>query len=228
LFDFSSGLLLRNRHPISFFTMGFYFKRIPKLADVLIPQITWRLPNTEKKIFLTFDDGVSDATPVTLHILNDKKIPATFFMLGCNAKAYPSLVADVAAAGHAIGNHGYSHTTGLSADEICREVLETADILGNAASTENFFRFPFGKFTPASLKAVRGLGFRIIGWSVMAGDFDPRRATSDMLKTLMSVRSGDILVLHDSLKCKTQLKTILPTFIDFAKAKGFTFSRIDR
>ena len=63
-----------------------------------------------KRVFLTFDDGPSEAvTPKILEILDKYDIKATFFVLGCNAKAHPEIVKQAYEAGHYIANHGYSH-----------------------------------------------------------------------------------------------------------------------
>ncbi|HSS14591.1 MAG TPA: polysaccharide deacetylase family protein, partial [Rhizomicrobium sp.] len=62
------------------------------------------------KLALTFDDGPDpDWTPAILDILKQKKVPATFFMIGSNMEAHPGLVQRVLAEGHEIGNHTYTH-----------------------------------------------------------------------------------------------------------------------
>src|SRR4051794_7187068 len=61
-----------------------------------------------KNVALTFDDGPSPRwTPQVLNILKANHVHATFFMIGQNARAYPSLVRRVVAEGHTVGNHSY-------------------------------------------------------------------------------------------------------------------------
>src|SRR5258708_20122086 len=63
-----------------------------------------------KKLALTFDDGPDpEWTPAILAILKEKKVPATFFMIGSAMEAHPGLVQRVLAAGHEAGNHPYTH-----------------------------------------------------------------------------------------------------------------------
>src|SRR5690242_5558762 len=55
---------------------------------------------------LTFDDGPNPAvTPRLLDLLDRYDARATFFLIGRHVRACPALAADVAARGHAIGNH---------------------------------------------------------------------------------------------------------------------------
>ena len=44
-----------------------------------------------------------------LALLAEHNVRATFFVLGCVAEALPGLVPQIAAAGHEIASHGYSH-----------------------------------------------------------------------------------------------------------------------
>src|SRR6266481_4177558 len=63
-----------------------------------------------KACALTFDDGPNPrATPQLLALLEKHRVPATFFVLGKYVKQYPALTAEILAAGHAVGNHTYSH-----------------------------------------------------------------------------------------------------------------------
>ena len=66
-------------------------------------------PN-EKYIALTFDDGPnSNVTPQVLEALAEHDAKATFFMLGSQATANPSMAKEIAMAGHEIGNHTNLH-----------------------------------------------------------------------------------------------------------------------
>ena len=59
---------------------------------------------------LTFDDGPwLNNTPVVLKALADQCVKATFFPIGKHATYYPEILKQVAAAGHTIGSHTWSH-----------------------------------------------------------------------------------------------------------------------
>src|ERR1039457_54540 len=47
--------------------------------------------------------------PRLLDLLARRNVRATFFLVGSRAQAEPSLVRQIAAAGHLIGNHSWSH-----------------------------------------------------------------------------------------------------------------------
>src|SRR4051794_23279220 len=68
----------------------------------------------EAAVALTFDDGPHAAgTPATLEALREANVRATFFLVGEQVERYPSLAAEIAAAGHAIGVHCQRHRNQL-------------------------------------------------------------------------------------------------------------------
>ena len=53
-------------------------------------ELVHRVETTEKVVALTFDDGPDPAgTQQTLDILNEKQVPATFFLMGRDLQKYP-------------------------------------------------------------------------------------------------------------------------------------------
>ena len=62
----------------------------------------------EKTVYLTFDDGPSEMTPLILDILEDYQVRATFFVTGINPGC-AGYIRDAYEAGHTIGMHTYSH-----------------------------------------------------------------------------------------------------------------------
>jgi peptidoglycan/xylan/chitin deacetylase (PgdA/CDA1 family) len=69
----------------------------------------WRGPRDRRALALTFDDGPGESTPEILEILAEHAVPATFFQCGANVDRLPEIAFEVAARGHEIGNHSYSH-----------------------------------------------------------------------------------------------------------------------
>src|SRR5215472_3734031 len=70
---------------------------------------SWRGTSARRTLALTFDDGPSEDTPRLLEILDRHRVPATFFQIGLNVQRLPGIARAVSGAGHAIGNHTYSH-----------------------------------------------------------------------------------------------------------------------
>ena len=68
-------------------------------VDDLIPETGW--PQLESR--------VTANTFKILDTLSQKKVQATFFVLGFVAERYPDLISEIEKAGHEIATHGYSH-----------------------------------------------------------------------------------------------------------------------
>src|ERR1700679_239695 len=81
---------------------------VSKNSQLFGPSV-YRGPGTRKSIALTFDDGPSESTPDLLEYLEQEGVVATFFQCGMHVKRLPHIAGQVAAAGHEIGNHSYSH-----------------------------------------------------------------------------------------------------------------------
>jgi peptidoglycan/xylan/chitin deacetylase (PgdA/CDA1 family) len=91
------------------------FFRAPFFLPWLYPSLIWRIPSTEKEIYLTFDDGpVPGPTDFVLETLKKYNCKATFFCIGDNVRKQPDVFKRVVDSGHAIGNHTFNHLKGWS------------------------------------------------------------------------------------------------------------------
>lgn len=74
----------------------------------------WRIPQKEKCVYLTFDDGpIPEITPWVLDVLDCYKVKATFFCVGDNVRKYPDIYRMVLERGHDVGNHTFNHIQGV-------------------------------------------------------------------------------------------------------------------
>ena len=135
-------------------------------------------PRRPGELALTFDDGPNPVwTPQFLEILAGYEVRATFFLLGNRAQVEPELVRRIAAGGHLIGNHSWSHSNlALTGRARIREELYSTNaqleqITGAAVRS---FRPPFGARRPAALAIARELGLVPVLWNAMTSDWsDP-------------------------------------------------------
>lgn len=132
-------------------------------------------PGRPGELALTFDDGPNPAwTPPLLDMLDSLDVRATFFMLGSHAQAEPELVRRVAAAGHLVGNHSWSHPNlaRSGAARIREELRQTQDTLEQITGAPvAFFRPPFGARRPVVFRIARELGLAPVLWNVMTSDW---------------------------------------------------------
>jgi peptidoglycan/xylan/chitin deacetylase (PgdA/CDA1 family) len=190
------------------------------------PRYVWEIPNSEKKVFLTFDDGPTpEITEWTLSQLKQYNAKATFFCIGNNIEQHPQLFHKVTAAGHAIGNHTFDHLKGWkTATENYLQNIKQCDNSIRKLHVENckLFRPPYGRIKKSQAKPLLEAGYKIIMWDILSADFDQAINPEKCLENVLSnVRSGSIIVFHDSVKAFRNLEYALPKTLAFLKEKGF-------
>lgn len=162
----------------------------------------YRVPTQEKLVALTFDDGPSDVwTPRILDELKKAQVKATFFMLGKHVAEYPDIARRVAAEGHEIENHSFSHHVLFyyTTDELEKEIKQTEKIIKDTTGkTTKYFRPPKAWITPDEKKKLEELGYRVVLWSLNSKDWVTFHDKQIRYYILHNVRPGDIILFHDS------------------------------
>ena len=183
--------------------------------------------NNCMKIALTFDDGPHPRyTPLILEILDEYGIKATFFTVGINAHYYPDTLRMVAARGHEIGNHTYSHPRVGHMDQnkleneiyLCEETIyEITDC------KTKLFRPPEGMIDSGILNVLQGLDYRVILWDIDTRDWahtSPKEIAENVINT---VSSGDIILMHDYIGVNSPTCDAMRIFIPELIEKGYRF-----
>ena len=134
-------------------------------------------PHAPGEIFLSFDDGPNPlVTPRLLDVLSRRGVRATFFLIGRYVRTEGPLVRAIAARGHALGNHTFTHPKlGLRSARRIREELgaSSAAIEDATGAPVRLFRPPHGERRPAVIRIAHELGMRTMMWNVMVGDWQP-------------------------------------------------------
>ncbi|MFO7721412.1 MAG: polysaccharide deacetylase family protein [Gillisia sp.] len=211
-----------------------YLKKISAIGKLLYPSLLWKLPSKQKILYLTFDDGPNpEITPWVLKTLKEFHAQATFFCVGENVTKHPDIFQQILFEGHHVGNHTYNHLKGWETSEnVYLENVHLAEeaILKHSKSLTNFnnlFRPPYGKILPGQIKKLQKLGYKIVMWDVISGDFDAKLSAEDCYQNVIkNCSSGSIVVFHDSIKAEKRLKEILPVILKYYKEKGFEFRTI--
>jgi peptidoglycan-N-acetylglucosamine deacetylase len=206
-----------------------------------------------KTLALTFDDGPAEVTSELSTYLKSEGIAATFFVNGANVPGFETVLQQVIADGHLVGNHTQTHAalTGLASVDVVREVEQT-DALIKTLVPENklFFRPPFGDFNPAVQQALASSAMNKyqgpIGWDIgdhlgadSGADWDcwstddgttatVEECGSLYLKEIRAKAKG-IVLLHDGPPGGEGAQTLamVKQMVPVLKKEGYSFARID-
>jgi peptidoglycan/xylan/chitin deacetylase (PgdA/CDA1 family) len=216
--------------------MNLYWIKTSPIIKKIFSNYVWDIPNTENKIYLTFDDGPTpEITEWVLQELEKHNAKATFFCIGNNIEKHPEIFEKVIIKGHSIGNHTFNHLNGwkTSTDEYLENSIQWSVVSDQSpnfqlpASNFQLFRPPYGKIKLSQSKKLRQIGFKIIMWDVLSADYDTSISAAKCLENvLQNVTAGSIIVFHDSVKAFPHLEYTLPKALKYWAEKGFMFEVI--
>ncbi|MEQ4719730.1 polysaccharide deacetylase family protein [Nonomuraea sp. B19D2] len=189
------------------------FAQTPKKAPVDCEQV--------KCIALTFDDGPSKYAGTLLDTLKKYDAKATFFLEGQYVKSRPAFVKRMAAEGHELGNHSYSHPdfTKAEAGEIRNEIKKTQDAVKKAAGVEpKLLRPPYGLADLQVSDIATEFGMPMILWTGGSEDWKSRNVEAIKKKTMEVAQPGGIILMHDWVK---QTEDAMPAIIKSLQKKGY-------
>src|SRR5450631_3111875 len=190
-----------------------HFKQLDFLAD--------------KEVVLTFDDGPWPVnTPSVLKALEDECTKAIFFPIGKHATYHPEILRQVAAAGHTVGAHTWSHanlntrkiTDQQAKDEIEKGFSAVKQALGAAPSP--FFRFPELQHGAAAMAWLGSRNVAIFSCDADSFDFRAKDATQiiNTVMTKLDKQGKGIILMHDFQKHTGEA---LPALLRRLKAGGY-------
>lgn len=202
-----------------------YLVKSPFFLKKYYSNFVWKIPTTEKIIYLTFDDGPTpEITEWTLTTLKKFNAKATFFCIGANVVKYPEIFQQIISDGHAIGNHTHQHVNGWHTDKEAyfRNIKKCEEVVKS-----NLFRPPYGRIKKSQYKLIKE-DYKVIMWDVLSGDFDPKTTPQKCLHNVKNnTTEGSVVVFHDSLKAADNLKYTLPKVLEYFTEKGYKFEKLE-
>lgn len=185
----------------------------------------------KQQIALTFDDGPGGTfTTKVLEVLDQHQVKATFFMNGDQVMIRPQIAKEVAAKGHEIADHTYSHanfyayfkkngmekTREKALDEMKKSKAAIEKHLG---VTPKLCRMPNGFHKPWMKEVAKEQGYALVNWTFGEDwlNIPQEKMTADYLK---HVRPGAILLFHDGGNRREKTVAMLPLIIEEAKKKN--------
>ena len=188
-----------------------------------------------RTVALTFDDGPGEFTQQVLDILREKQVRATFFVLGGQVAQQPETLKAIAAAGHMIGNHTWSHhmpkpSVGWKASTLTSEIDRTDRAIREAIGQEACLFRPPGGVVKGARSVSRHASMSIVMWSVDTRDWSGQRATRPAFADSVRKRAKQglkeehpLVLMHDGGGYRGWTVAALPGIIDDYRAAGYQF-----
>ncbi|MGE5587666.1 MAG: polysaccharide deacetylase family protein [Clostridia bacterium] len=178
------------------------------------------------RIALTFDDGPDAVyTKKILSVLDRYGVKATFFLIGSQVERHPAVVREVAAAGHELGNHGYSHSrlTTLPPEAVRREISKTQEAVKAAANvTPKWFRPAYGSYDEEIRRIAKDEGATTVLWTLNPDDWQNPGQSAIVQRVTSAAADGAIVLLH----VREQTARALPGLIEELRSQGFELVRL--
>lgn len=215
---------------VAFAVIWFVYERSGTVSAFAIGDTA--MPQINKVVYLTFDDGPSDrVTPEILDVLDEENVKATFFIIGRQAERRDYLIKREKDSGHTVAVHSYTHDykeiyrspESLIADmDKCNDVIESI-----TGTRSDLYRFPGGSFglSDKFTEAVSEHGMRYIDWNASTRDAELSGDAMQLYNSAIATSAGCnnvVLLSHDSTH-KTNTAEATRMLIRYYRANGYTF-----
>ena len=181
-----------------------------------------------------FDCGYENGnTPAILDALQKHQAPAAFFVVGNFLSDQPDLVKRMAAEGHIVGNHTWSHPdmSKISTQEAFSEELNRVSALYQETTSQEmvkYYRPPQGKYSTQNLQMAKDLGYQTFFWSLAYVDWyqDQQPTHEEAFKKLTGrIHPGAIVLLHNTSSTNAE---ILDELLTKWEEMGYSFGSLDQ
>jgi len=206
-----------------------------EVADLVaaFPGRVIRYGATDRRVVaLTFDDGPDDRyTPAILDILNEERVPGTFFINGVRAERSAGVLRRIVKEGHTLASHGWAHArySALTEDGIRADLNRNKALIKELGGDTELFRPPYGALDMLAAEVVVNQGYRIVLWSIDTRDWMGRSTDEIVTTVLEEVHPGAIILQHSAGGADMDLSgtvEALPIIIRELRTLGYDFVSI--
>lgn len=198
-----------------------------KVSGYFFPEISTSIQSEEApRIALTFDDGPNSRyTPLLLDGLRERKIHASFFLIGENIEGNEEILQQMQRDGHLIGNHTWDHVqlNKIPEQKARMEIEKTNNRIYEATGVyPSYVRPPFGAWIKDMELSVTMLP---VFWDVDTLDWKSQNISSILSIAEKEVHDGSIILMHDGYQ--TSVDAALK-IVDLFSEKGYVFVTADQ
>jgi peptidoglycan-N-acetylglucosamine deacetylase len=184
------------------------------------------IPTAQRAVAITFDDGPNPVyTPQVLEIFSEAQGKATFFMIGEQMRNYPEVVKQVAAGGHEVGNHTYTHPklSQLNTAECLEEIEQTEKVIEELTGRKPvIFRPPYLDYNQETVSLIQKKRYPMIGaLNLEAQDWEQPGVKHILGKSREAVKNGSILIFHDGYGDRSQTIEAVRILVPELTSQGY-------
>lgn len=165
--------------------------------------------------------------PDLLAVLDEHEAAATFFMVGNWVEQFPELTKDIAAKGHELGNHSWSHPypTQIAPQDLAEEIKKTDKLLLDLTGQKcTLFAPPYGEWDKDVVLTAADLGYRTIMWTIDTIDWQKPGVDVITKRVLDNLAPGSIILMHPT----EQTVKALPQILSGAQKNGYRFMTVSQ
>ena len=196
---------------------------------------------SEKTVYLTFDDGPSRQTEEVLDILDKYRIKASFFVVSGNlTESGKEALQRAVAEGHVIGMHSDTHEYKkiyASVEALLKDYEKVFTMIQETTGvTPSLYRFPGGSYNSIGKACIREVipemerrGFVYFDWNVTAEDAVGTPTASSIKKNIfenLEQTSQPVILMHDGSGNGLTVE-VLPEIIEELIQRGYSFDTLD-
>jgi len=148
-----------------------------------------------------------------METLDTYKVKATFFLDGSWTAKNGAMAKAIAARGHEIGNHAYTHPdmAQLDAQRTVREIVRTSEVIARATGVRpKLFAPPSGSYSDTTVAEARKQGLRTILWTHDTIDWKKPPASEIVTRIMSRAESGALVLMHPTEPTSAALRTLIP------------------